>query len=363
MSNSKDLFDDSTMTFGEHLEVLRVHLIKAIIGLVICMIGCLIVGDRIVAIVRSPIEKALKRYDIKVEDDVANTTATFSWDWWKQQLGLDVLDENPQEVAKQSIKPIDSDKSSGQTVEVAVLPSDLLNVLNSADPERFPKATPKEDEKAVTLRMKSNAFTELDRVIDRTSKPVTLNVQEAFMMYMKVAFIAGLIISSPWVFYQLWLFVAAGLYPHERRYVYIYLPISIVLFIGGCVFCFYCVFPFMLNFLLSFNQMLGLQPQIRLSEWISFAVMLPLVFGISFELPLIMLFLERISIFDVTAYREKRRIAILVISFASMMLTPSADPMSMILMLLPMLGLYEFGIWLCLLQSPKTPFASEAAAG
>lgn len=363
MTTSKDLFDDSTMTFGEHLEVLRVHLIKAIIGLSIAVIGCLFVGDRVVAIIRAPVERALRIYDVQVEDDVANTTSPLSWDWWKQQSGLNVLDQkDPLEEARLSIPPIVGGTANGQTIEVDVLPSELINVLHSADPDRYPKATVKDDEKPVPLRMKSTAFTELNHVIERTSKPVTLNVQEAFMMYMKVAFIAGLIVASPWVFYQLWLFVAAGLYPHERRYVYIYLPMSIVLFVGGCVFCFYCVFPFMLSFLLGFNKMLGLQPQIRLSEWISFAVMLPLVFGVSFELPLIMLFMERISIFDVAAYREKRRMAILIISFLSMMLTPSADPMSMILMLIPMLALYEFGILLCLLQRPKTPFAGEATA-
>ncbi len=363
MTTSKDLFDDSTMTFGEHLEVLRVHLIKAIIGLSIAVIGCLFIGDKIVAIIRAPIERALRIHDVNMEDDVANTVSPFSLEWWKQQSGLNVLDQqDPIEVEKARVKPIGDSSELGHTVEVKVLPSELLGVLHEADPKAFPKPQAAEDEKAVAIRMKSTAFSELDRVIDRTSKPVTLNVQEAFMMYMKVAFIAGLIVASPWVLFQLWLFVAAGLYPHERRYVYIYLPISIVLFVGGCVFCFYCVFPFMLSFLLGFNKMLGLQPQIRLSEWISFAVMLPLVFGVSFELPLVMLFMERISIFDVTAYREKRRMAILVISFFSMMLTPSADPMSMILMLIPMLALYEFGIWLCVLQKPKTPFAEEAAA-
>ena len=95
------------------------------------------------------------------------------------------------------------------------------------------------------------------------------------MTYIKVAFIAGLLIASPWVFREIWMFVAAGLYPHERKYIYIYLPMSLTLFTGGAVFCFYAVFPFVLKFLLSFNAMLDVNPQIRLSEWINFAVMLP----------------------------------------------------------------------------------------
>ena len=121
---------------------------------------------------------------------------------------------------------------------------------------------------------------------------------------------------------------------------------SLFLFTGGAAFCFYAVFPFVLQFLLGFNALLDVNPQIRLSEWISFAVMLPVMFGVSFQLPLVMLFLERISVFEIVDYREKRRMAVLVIAFLSMILTP-ADPMSMLLMMCPLILLYEFGIILC----------------
>src|SRR5690606_10182393 len=125
--------------------------------------------------------------------------------------------------------------------------------------------------------------------------------------------------------------------------VYLYGTLSGVLFLVGVVFSFYLVFPFVLKFLLGFFELLGIQPQIRLSEWISMAVTLPLLFGISFQLPLVMLFLERLSIFAVTDYREKRRMAILVIAVLSMFLTP-ADPISMLMMMFPLIALYELGI-------------------
>ncbi|MFP6763367.1 MAG: twin-arginine translocase subunit TatC, partial [Planctomycetaceae bacterium] len=216
------------------------------------------------------------------------------------------------------------------------------------------------DEKTVPLRIAADAFSELESVIVRQNQAVTLNVQEAFLTYLKVAFIAGLIMASPWVMYQIWQFVAAGLYPHERRYIYIYLPLSTILFLVGVVFCFFAVFPFVLNFLLGFNSLLDVQPQIRLSEWISFAVTLPLMFGLSFQLPLVMLFLERISVFDTAGYREKRKLAILVIAFLSMMLTP-ADPMSMLLMMFPLTLLYEFGIILTLTGKKNSGFDDEPA--
>ena len=156
------------------------------------------------------------------------------------------------------------------------------------------------------------------------------------------------------------MFVAAGLYPHERRYVHIFLPMSIGLFMLGATFCFYWVLPTVLNFLLGFNKWIEVHPQIRLSEWISFAIMLPLMFGISFQLPLVMLFLQRISIFDVKSYREKRRMAILVISILSMFLTPS-DPISMMMMMITLIILYELGIVMCNFATSESPFEDAAA--
>ncbi len=211
------------------------------------------------------------------------------------------------------------------------------------------------NERPVPLQLVADEFATFRTTADRMNKPITLNVQEAFMTYLKVALIGGIVLTSPWIFYQIWQFVAAGLYPNEQRYVYVFLPFSLVLFLSGITFCFFLVFPFVLSFLLGFNDWLGVTPQIRLSEWISFAVLMPLLFGVSFQLPLVMLFLERLSIFDAKIYREKRRIAILVIAIASMMLTP-ADPASMILMMIPLVLLYELGIWLCQYIAQRNPF-------
>jgi sec-independent protein translocase protein TatC len=85
----------------------------------------------------------------------------------------------------------------------------------------------------------------------------------------------------------------------------------------------------------------------RLSEWLSFVLLLPLGFGVAFQLPLIMLFLERIHVFTVKAYLSKWRIAVLLIAVASMVLSPGGDPISMMTMLLPLVGLYFGGIALC----------------
>ncbi|GAB4138898.1 MAG: twin-arginine translocase subunit TatC [Planctomycetaceae bacterium] len=355
MTNSKDLFDETTMSFGEHLEALRIHLWKAIIGFVVAVVICLFFGSYIVAFIRGPISNALHKYNFPPPE----TDSVADFDFIEYVQNWFSGEEQPvekQEQQEQIVRATDP-----ETVVVSVKQVDLYNALKSLDPSIGEKIEKPDDEKTVLLPIKSEEFSQLRRVVEKSSKTVALNVQEAFMTYLKVSMMAGFVLSSPWIFYQLWLFVAAGLYPHEKRYVHFFLPISVGLFVGGALFCFYFVFPTVLDFLLQFNKSLGVDPQIRLSEWISFAIFLPMMFGISFQLPLVMLFLERIQVFSKEQYRENRRMSILIIAFLSMMLTPS-DPTSMILMMIPLLILYEVGIKMCdYTRAPASPFQEEAA--
>jgi sec-independent protein translocase protein TatC len=174
----------------------------------------------------------------------------------------------------------------------------------------------------------------------------TLSAQEAFGIYVKAALLVGVVLASPWIFYQLWTFVAAGLYPHEKRWVWMFLPISIGLFLAGVLLAFFFVFDFVLDYLLQFNEWLGLDPDPRISEWLSFVLILPIGFGIGFQLPLVMLFLERIGVVEAETYASQWRIAVLVIVVVSAVLTP-ADPYSMLFLAAPLCLLYFGGIALC----------------
>ena len=347
---AKDLFDDSTMTFGEHLEALRTHLLKAIVGLVLATCVTLLFGDALIREVNKPITAALHKQGLQgaaIADDVSGFNFV---DWVQVKLGMK---EAPPPAPPEP--QLDRDE-----LIVQVLPSEVASALNASDPGQYAKPEAAEDEKPVSLRLRSPLFAEWREATERALRPVTLSVQEAFMTYLKVSLVAGFVLASPWIFYQLWLFVAAGLYPHERKYVHLYLPFALGLFLGGAFFCFYVVLPFVLNFLLGFNTKIGTLPQTRLSEWISFALLLPVVFGLSFELPLVMLLLERIEVFSVTMYREKRRIAILVIAILAMLLMPG-DPVSMLAMMFPLIVLYELGIWICSMRANQSSPFGEAA--
>jgi sec-independent protein translocase protein TatC len=349
---SKDLFDESTMTFGEHLEALRTHLFRAIFGLVIVMIGTLYWGNYLVDVIRTPIDRALKRNKLFSDEEVKGFWGQVT-SWFDKSKSADDGDASPVAQPSAPVKP--------NTITVRVKPSDLLGVLHQADPKHFPEAQPRDDEKAVPIPMAADEFREFRQTTEESHHPVTLNVQEAFMMYIKVSLVSGVIFASPWIFYQLWLFVAAGLYPHERKYVHIYLPMSIALFLGGVLFCFFLALPLLLDFLLSYNRWLGVVPQIRLSEWVSFVILLPLMFGVCFQLPMVMLFLERIGIFGVTDYRTRRRLAIFVMAVGSMIINPGGDVGSMALLFVPLVILYEFGIVLCGFLKTQGPFEEAAA--
>src|SRR5207253_9752631 len=91
----------------------------------------------------------------------------------------------------------------------------------------------------------------------------TYNVTEAFMVYFKISMAVGLVLSSPWVFWQLWSFIAAGLYPHEMRYVHVYLPLSLSLFLIGVCVCQWIVLPKAVEALLWFNEWLNIEPDLR----------------------------------------------------------------------------------------------------
>jgi sec-independent protein translocase protein TatC len=363
MARNKDLFDDSVMSFGEHLEVLRIHLIRALLGLAVGVAVTLACGESIVRVIRQPIDRALNQYSQAVKKSKVEVTDNVEgFNFWST-----VWTSIRNQMLPPDMPPPETDKlppaaaaALQRVVTMEIEVYDFVQKLHDAAPQQF--AAPTDDLKGKLLMVDaaSDDFAGLRSALDKIDDPITLNVQEAFMTYIKVSLISGLILTSPWVIYQLWLFVAAGLYPHERKYVYTYLPTSIGLFLGGVVFCYYFVFPVMLSFLLGFNVRMGLTAQIRISEWINFAVMMPLLFGVSFQLPLVMLFLQKINVFQVTDYREKRRLAILGIAFLAMILTPTPDPMSMLLMMAPMLALYELGIGLCVLT--RSPDELESAA-
>lgn len=342
MARSRDLFDDTTMTFGEHLEVLRVHVFRAVLGIVIAVSITLFFGDKIFYWLRTPVENAMRASGMEnIKIDIPKESFySYLKSWF---IAKDVIPE---------VVVVDPAELRPDQLRVGVPRSELKKALGDST-----SAVEGESDDTVFVIFTAPEFAQLRRVVDDSNKITTLSMEEGFMSYMKVCFFAGLLLASPWVFYQLWLFIAAGLYPHERKYVHVYLPLSIALFVAGAMSGYFYAFPLMLDFLIGFNKWLGIGFSPRLSEYISMAMLMPLMFGISFQLPMVMVFLERIGVCTEETYRKNWRIAVLVISVASMVLTTTPDPWSMLLMMVPLLLLYVFGIYLCRfrLGGPASP--------
>lgn len=181
------------------------------------------------------------------------------------------------------------------------------------------------------------------------------------MIWMKAGLLTGIVVASPFIFWQIWQFIAAGLYPHEKNYVYIYLPFSLILFLAGGSLAFFFVFDPVLDFLFSFNKKLNIDPDPRISEWLGFVLIMPLGFGISFQLPLVMLFINRLGLVSLETYLSKWRIAVMAIVVLSAVLTP-ADPISIFLMAIPLVVLFFVGLGLCKwMPRGKNPFSELLA--
>jgi sec-independent protein translocase protein TatC len=189
----------------------------------------------------------------------------------------------------------------------------------------------------------------------------TLGVTEAFMQVLKVSIYAGLICALPYILYQFWAFIMPALYENEKKSTVPYVILTTLLFLAGITFGYFIVLPIGLRFMIgyggeTFNQLL------QAERYISFVSMFELAFGIVFELPLIMMLLAWAGLIDHVRMRKWRKYAILILAVIAMVLTPSQDPVSMMLMLVPLIVLYEFGIQLARLASKRKARRREAAA-
>jgi sec-independent protein translocase protein TatC len=184
----------------------------------------------------------------------------------------------------------------------------------------------------------------LTRVLAKNSYLIYTGLTEAFFTYMKIAFFASLIITSPYILYQIWKFISPGLLPNEKKYVVPFVISSSSLFIGGILFGYFIVLPTAFEFFVSFNNEY-LRAMLSFKDYLSLFVTFLLGFGVSFELPIFIFFLTKLRIVNAKMLSKQRRYAILIIFIVAAVLTPSPDALSQILMAIPLMFLYEISIF------------------
>ena len=167
-------------------------------------------------------------------------------------------------------------------------------------------------------------------------------VPEPFFVYLKVSLVAGIFFSAPVILYEIWAFVAPGLYSREKKYVVPFVFFSSILFLLGTLFGYYVVCPYGFKFLLGFASY-NIQPMLAIKEYFSFSTKLLLAFGFVFELPLFIVFLSKVGIVSPKTLSRQRKYAVLLIFAVAAILTPP-DVATQIMMAGPLIVLFEVGI-------------------
>lgn len=321
--NDDDMFKDTRMSFWDHIEELRIHMWRAIVGFLVALCFGLVVGKPMERLIVAPVEQALS-------------------DFYDQRLTEEEEKVDQQDTHQQT-------HNQGKEVTIALNHAQLeqlAQALGSKQPVPV-REEPFQLTATIDPRRWAIATSPALRKLIRPATLATMSATEAFVVYFKVSIYCGIVIGSPWIFYQLWSFVAAGLYPHEKKAVNVYLPISVGLFLAGVALCEFLVIPTALSYLLSFNHWMQLEPDLRLNEWLSFAIWMPLSFGAAFQLPLVMLFFYRLGIINLDTYRNNRKYAYFGLFCLYLIIGASPDALSMIMLSVPLCGLYELGILLC----------------
>jgi sec-independent protein translocase protein TatC len=180
---------------------------------------------------------------------------------------------------------------------------------------------------------------------------VGLGPTEAFFTKLKVAFIAALFLASPALFYQLWQFVAPGLHQHEKRYVIPFIIFGPLFFFLGAGFCYRVVLPVAFAFFLEEYKTIGVQPTLRISEYLTFTARMLLAFGVTFELPVFAFFFTRIGLITHQILIQFFRYAVVLIFILAAVLTPGPDVASQLLLAGPLLLLYTLSIGVAYVES------------
>lgn len=170
-----------------------------------------------------------------------------------------------------------------------------------------------------------------------------LNISEGLATYLKVSLIAAIVMAAPWIFYQLWMFVSAGLHPRERRVVKFAVPMSAGLFISGVLFFMFVVATPVLSFFIRINDWLGLASVVTFVNHVDLMLTMALVFALAFQTPLVILLLGKMGVVTTKSLRRYRRHVIVVILILAAVFTPP-DPLSQMLLAVPLWMLYEMGI-------------------
>jgi sec-independent protein translocase protein TatC len=190
------------------------------------------------------------------------------------------------------------------------------------------------------------------RVLPAGSRMIYTQPGEAFGLYVQIGLIVGIVLASPWIMYQVWLFIAPGLYANEKRFAVPFVLMSTIGFVGGAAFNHYIIFPFMMTFFASFNTAdLIFMP--RLEDVFDLYAKMLIGMGLVFQMPTVVFFLAKMRLVTARFLLRNTKYAVLAIFVVAAVVTPSGDMITQTIFAAPMLGLYALSILIAWIVTPK----------
>lgn len=349
---------DEDKPFLEHLEDLRVVITRIVLTLVIAMAFCFIFRNELMEIIRRPVEQVWK---ISQNDKIPKGPVKLDLATWEmaKKAASDTSSFSPSQ-REHYYNLLDSDGEKNlkfHTESVlyyrAAIGMENTNSKGAEFINGLPDVSPELKEQLLALIKEENRP---DAAVDAKGKLVlmqALNPTEGFMLSIKLSLFAGIVISFPLLLLFTLQFILPGLKNNEKRVLWPALLVGFGLFIGGVLFSYFFVLPKVLDFFYNYSQDMGVTNEWRIGYYISFATQFTLIFGLGFELPVVVMTMVRLGILNYEIMRNTRAYAILAIVVIAAIITPTPDAFTLLLLAGPMVILYEICIWLAFFYKRK----------
>ncbi len=338
--------EDEEKPFLDHLDDLRKVILRMAFTLLIVMLVCFPCAPLLMDALRLPVDRVWERYEAShLPDGVAVA------DWEKAKslaTVLPALDPHARELLLERETP-------GVRELWPIVP--ILRAAQTLPEKSRPDYV--EQASSPQARRQALALLSADAVLQEGSGRESLRMMsafqpgEGFLLSIKMAFFGGCVIAFPLLMYFLLQFIVPGLLANERRLLYKSLAYGFFLFLAGCVFAYFAVLPRVLTFFYEYSLGMGIENDWRIGYYISFAVKLVFMFGVTFELPVLVVPLVKLGILSYELMKRTRSYAIAAILILALLIAPAPDPGTMLIMALPMYLLYELCIWYAWLDRRK----------
>ena len=351
---------DHEKPFLEHLEDLRIMVTRIVITLVVSMIICFAYNNELMAFFRKPVDEVMvKQMEATLPGDSPRELTT---DLWKEARKVEhaALGLSPEQ-SEVYYRLLDDENLQFHARSVTLLRAamSLPQAQRGLFIDSLDETPELKKQVASLLETKPNTESRSHGDLNMMS---ALKPTEGFMLSMKLSFVAGIVVSFPLLLLFILQFVLPGLHSNEKRVLWPALTIGFGLFLLGASFAYYLVLPRALLFFYDWSGAMGISNDWRIGEYISFATQFTMLFGLSFELPVVVMVFVKLGLLSYETMSRTRTYAILAIFVAAAILTPTPDIPTMLLMALPMAILYEMCIWLAYLDGKKGRVEEERLA-